>query len=94
MQYHLLLNAAALSLHHKVKQKTNKYNRNMEKDNKTEVKEPILPIIKTLEVGESHSYPCTRMNVVKSVISQVQVTTGKVFSTRLNKPLIRVTRLK
>lgn len=66
----------------------------MEKVSKTEVKEPILPILKILEVGESHSYPCARMNVVKSVISQLQVTTGKVFSTRLDKPQIHVTRLK
>lgn len=66
----------------------------MEKVNNTEVKEPILPILKMLKVGESHSYPCTRMNVVKSVVSQVQVTTGKVFRTRLDKPLFHVTRIK
>lgn len=66
----------------------------MEKDSKTEVKEPILPILKMLEVGESHSYPCTRMNTIKSIVSQVQVTTGKVFRTRLDKPLFHVTRIK
>lgn len=62
--------------------------------NQTESKSPIMPILKKLEIGESYSYPCARMNVVKSVVCQVQVTTGKVFRTRLEKPRLVVTRIK
>lgn len=65
----------------------------MEKVNKTKQNEPIMPVLKTMEVGASHAYPCARMNTVKSIVSQVQVTTGKSFKTKLDKPYIIVTRI-
>lgn len=67
---------------------------NMEKVNNVTEKEPIYPILKKMEVGESYSYPCSRMTVVRSIISQVQVATGKVFKTRLERPVLVVTRIK
>nr|DAV37269.1 MAG TPA: hypothetical protein [Caudoviricetes sp.] len=57
-----------------------------------EIKKPVMPILKNMAVGESVLYPCSRMNTVKSVVSQMQVTMGIKFRTKLEKPNIRVTR--
>lgn len=65
----------------------------MEKVNQKDNKEPLMPIIKNLEIGESHTYPIRRMNVVKSVVCQVSVMLGRKFVTKLEKPTsIKVTR--
>lgn len=66
----------------------------MEKVNQKEVKDPILPILKKMEIGETHSYPLSRMNTVKSVCGQVSVTTGKVFKTKIDRPNLVVTRIE
>lgn len=79
-------------MHHKIKKKNKKTQLNMEKVNKTEKNEPIMPVLKSMEVGDTHTYPCSRMNTVKSIVSQVQVTTGKSFKTKLEKPYLHVTR--
>lgn len=65
----------------------------MRKVNKTMDKDPIMPVLKSMEIGDTHTYPCSRMNTVKSTVSQVQVTTGKSFKTKLEKPYLHVTRI-
>lgn len=65
----------------------------MEKVNKTVQNDPIMPILKSMKIGDTHSYPCSRMNTVKSIVSQVQVTTGRIFRTKLERPLLHVTRI-
>ena len=69
------------------------YNGNMEKVNKENSK-PIMPVLKKMGIGESCSYPCSRMNTVKSIVSQVQVTTGMRFKTKLERPFLHVTRIE
>ena len=66
----------------------------MEEVNKQVEKDPIRPIIRKLKVDESHTYPASRMCVVKSVCSQVSVMENKVFKTKLEKPMFHVTRVK
>ena len=75
----------------KLKRKAISNKESMEKVNK-ETNKPIMPILKQMGIGESYTYPCSRMNTVKSIVSQVQVTTGKRFKTKLEKPYLRVTR--
>lgn len=65
----------------------------MEKVNK-ESADPIMPILKKMEIGESYTYPCSRMNTVKSIVSQVQVTTEMKFKTKLERPFLKVTRIE
>lgn len=65
----------------------------MEEVNKQVKKDPLRPIIKSLEVGESYTYPVSRMCVVKSVCSQIAIMHGKVFKTKIEKPMFRVTRI-
>lgn len=64
------------------------------KDNAEYKKKPVMPIIKSMNIGDCESYPCSRMNVVKSIVSQIQTTTGMVFKTRLDRPYLYVTRIK
>ena len=66
----------------------------MEEVNKQMEKDPIRPIIRNLKVDESYIYPASRMCVVKSVCSQISVMENKVFKTRLEKPMFRVTRVE
>lgn len=66
----------------------------MGKNNKEEKKDPIMPLLNKLAVGESHTYPCTRTHVVRSTMNQVQLVTGKVFKTRLERPNLIITRVK
>lgn len=56
-------------------------------------KEPVMPIIRKLATGESHSYPVERMNVIKAVVCQVATMEGKKFTTKLERPVIKVTRI-
>ena len=65
----------------------------MEKVKRKKQTEPIMAVLKTMEVGASHAYPWARMNTVKSIVSQVQVTTGKSFKAKLDRPDIIVTRI-
>ena len=66
----------------------------MKEVNKQVEKDPIRPIIRNLKVDESHTYPASRMCVVKSVCSQVSVMENKVFKTKLEKPMFHVSRVK
>lgn len=29
-------------------------------------KDPIMPVLKSMEIGDTHTYPCSRMNTVKA----------------------------
>ncbi len=66
----------------------------MEEINKKEQKDPVMPLLNKLAVGESHTYPCTRAHVVRSTMNQVQLATGKVFKTRLERPNLIITRVE
>lgn len=61
--------------------------------NKIEEKKPIMPIIKAMKVGEVQEYPVQRMEAVKCIVSRVQVTMSRRYTTKLNRPLITVTRI-
>lgn len=79
-----------LYLHHKSNKKINKYVIDMEKVNK----EPIVPVLRKMAVGETHTYPCSRMNVVRSTINMMKITTDMEFTSKLDKPHIHITRVK
>lgn len=57
-------------------------------------KEAIMPILKTLNVGQTHTYPSNRINTIKATITAVSTQTGRTFKTRLQRPYIHVTRIK
>lgn len=63
----------------------------MKKVNK---QKPIRPILRTMEIGDTHSYPLNRLTSVKAVCSTYGRENGKKFSTSLKKSSLVVTRLK
>ena len=54
-------------------------------------KEPIMPILKKLELEEEHSWDLNRVNVVKPTAKQVEWATGKKFQTSIKKVEGKVT---
>ena len=64
-------------------------------DQKTDTK-PVLQVLSELEVGESVTYPVSRMNSIKSMCSTFGLQWDKVFATSINREerTLTVTRKK
>lgn len=57
-------------------------------------KEPIMPLLKGMNLGESKCYPLERYSTVKAIVSTVKISTGKNFTTKKQGDNICVTRIK
>jgi hypothetical protein len=66
------------------------------KAKKSTKKAPISPVLKSLELFKTATFPLTRMSSVRTTVQIIQCEQGMAFSTRKNKEtkLLEVTRIK
>jgi hypothetical protein len=69
---------------------------NEKKDKKTTKKAPIAPVLKSLELFKTVTYPIARMSSVRTTAQIIQSEHGMRFVTRKNKVTkeLEITRIK
>lgn len=69
---------------------------NEKKDKKTIKKAPIAPVLKSLELFKTVTFPIARMSSVRTTAQIIQSEHGKQFVTRKNKETkaLEITRIK